>query len=1085
MTKSMIENTAISASAGSGKTFQLAHRYVRLMACDVPTDRICALTFSRKAAGEIFDSIVKCLRKAASSDDDLRLTRELIGKPNADSAFFLRLLRFFTDNLHHARIGTLDSFIVGVIRAFPMELGIASNLDLFDSDSASAADAHREALGDIFNHRNASPADQSDFLDCFKQATFGREEKALESVLNSFVEKFRAWHSVLPGSDAWGCETAIWPKHSPWLKRVEDADDAADKLTRVVNSLPWPQKHGERWRLFAQAAREFNKDGVWSKDIEYLFDKLSETLPELRKGGAIIKLDRSEYTLGPDVCKPALALFSRVMNVEISRALEQTRGIYRVLDHYERRYDRIRRKGRMTFSDAQRLLTPANDFSGGAVLSRSPDAPGKLYIDYRLDCKLDHWLLDEFQDTSDLQWEVLSNLVAEVIQDDSGRRSFFYVGDVKQAIHGWRGGNARLFGEILRTYGSRIRQAALNTSFRSCQAVIDAVNQVFGKLPGDIPDGTANAWRQVWQEQHCEDAHVPAIGHVAILEPKYDGGKEKPGELDRFRVVSAILKEIDPVGRGLSTGILVRKNEAGEKVAEFLRSERMGMSVVHEGKTRINDNPVVSTLLALIQFAAHPGDTFAWRHLEMSPLNANFQELKLTRNSLSLHLLHEIQTAGFQPFIRNWGARLKDKRELDAFGTKRLNDLIAAAGEFDAAYACDCGSFLRFITAYAIKTPASDKAVRVMTVHQAKGLEFDLVILPELMGESIVAGGHIEFLTDRDSALGMPRWGIKAPRKCVEMNDPVLAEAVKKHEENACFDELCVLYVAMTRAKQGLYMITSFPGRTAEAINPGAFLKIQLAGDMKPDRGKPMKWAGEEATCLYESGQRTWYEQKARLAPEPALKPRDRPPLNYAGKQSLRARLTRVEPSLQARYVENASRLFSLENRDVLDFGSAIHKLFEKVEWLHDADREKIVAEWLKTSSDTPDVKRDVCAQFNAAFDSDEVRLVLTRPEDNIELWKEKRFEIILDGKLVTGVFDRVVVMRDSKGSPTGATIVDYKSDRISEESEFQDAVRRYSEQMRLYAQALSGILMLDISRIKATLLFTRAGTTRDVRNMG
>ena len=63
-------------------------------------------------------------------------------------------------------------------------------------------------------------------------------------------------------------------------------------------------------------------------------------------------------------------------------------------------------------------------------------------VDYRLDGHFDHWLLDEFQDTSDLQWQVLANLIDEVLQDTSGKRSFFYVGDVKQAIYGWRAGNA-------------------------------------------------------------------------------------------------------------------------------------------------------------------------------------------------------------------------------------------------------------------------------------------------------------------------------------------------------------------------------------------------------------------------------------------------------------------------------------------------------------------------------------------------------------------------------------------------------------------------------------------------------------------
>ena len=106
----------------------------------------------------------------------------------------------------------------------------------------------------------------------------------------------------------------------------------------------------------------------------------------------------------------------------------------------------------LSFNDAQYLLTANKSAGSGLVITRDVDAQDRLYIDYRLDCQLDHWLLDEFQDTSDLQWAVLHNLLDEILQDDSGRRSLFYVGDVKQSIYRWRGGNPRLFGAILDHY---------------------------------------------------------------------------------------------------------------------------------------------------------------------------------------------------------------------------------------------------------------------------------------------------------------------------------------------------------------------------------------------------------------------------------------------------------------------------------------------------------------------------------------------------------------------------------------------------------------------------------------------------------
>lgn len=124
----------------------------------------------------------------------------------------------------------------------------------------------------------------------------------------------------------------------------------------------------------------------------------------------------------------------------------------------------------------------ANAFDGKTALSHGPTGPGRLCIDYRLDCRLDHWLIDEFQDTSDVQWSVLQNLVDEVIQDPDRQRTFFCVGDVKQAIYGWRGGNPYLFRRIREQYGDVIQEESLDQSFRSCPPIIHTINRVFSKF---------------------------------------------------------------------------------------------------------------------------------------------------------------------------------------------------------------------------------------------------------------------------------------------------------------------------------------------------------------------------------------------------------------------------------------------------------------------------------------------------------------------------------------------------------------------------------------------------------------------------
>ena len=134
---------------------------------------------------------------------------------------------------------------------------------------------------------------------------------------------------------------------------------------------------------------------------------------------------RKKLSLPPSGAKELQYLIYKLGQTEIQKALKQSQGIGRLLQQYENKYDQlVRRKGKLTFEDTQRLLGPSNNIQ----LSQN-DATDRLMINYRLDGKYKHWLLDEFQDTNDVQWAVCKDLADEVIQSPEGDRSFFYVGE--------------------------------------------------------------------------------------------------------------------------------------------------------------------------------------------------------------------------------------------------------------------------------------------------------------------------------------------------------------------------------------------------------------------------------------------------------------------------------------------------------------------------------------------------------------------------------------------------------------------------------------------------------------------------------
>jgi ATP-dependent helicase/nuclease subunit A len=1075
----LISHQAISASAGSGKTFRLAHRYIRLLAEGVHPDRICALTFSRKAAGEIFDSVVDYLCQAASDPSKAEVTAEHIGRSDLRCPEFVGLLRTFLDNLHRMHIGTLDSFMIGVAKAFPSELGIPTEFQVMDSKGAMSVDMRESILAKIFDPRLSSPDIQHQFMEAFKQATFGQEEKTLGTRLTAFIDENREYFHLSPMAALWGQPDTIGLSSHPWLTHKIDAEKTAEELVTAVTAAGPSASIIGRFATFAEIGAAFHAGTPWPKEIEYLFDRLAPETEALQRGDAAIKIGRATFQMTPDICRPALALVRHVIRCEVEAALKKTAGVYQILALYDAHYNaHVRQTGQMTFNDAQLLLTDANPASGGALISREANTPGKLYIDYRLDCRLDHWLLDEFQDTSDLQWAVLRNLADEILQDDTGERSFFYVGDVKQAIYAWRGGNAQLFDRILKRYGDRIECIPMNVSFRSCPAIIDTVNSIFGDISADdglLPQAV-ESWHRIWEHHESAQHLQKATGYAALIEPTDPAYGNRYCAADRYDVVAAILNDMQPTQRGIDVAVLVMSNKAGYAVVDHLRRACPELPIVHEGSTTILDNPVVTLLLNLLRVANHPGHKFAWQHIQMSPLR-RCPAVGKTPSTLSLAILTYVHTHGFQAAIRHWAALLETEHPIDAFGHGRLESLIGAAATFDETGSRDVDAFIRFAEDYQVKEFSAGRAVRVMTVHQSKGLGFDVVIFPELNGRSMTTGGALSLTTAITPDTGDPRWVLDMPRRAISVRTPELAEQVEQTDNETCFNALCTLYVALTRAKRALYIVTNSPGKTSTSQNAAAFVKARLTGAPNPAPGAPITLAEHPCALLHESGDSAWFKSCEANTGDETIQPQPTLPEDYSTHPSARIRLERIEPSTEKEIVTSAALLFEPEMRDVLDFGSAIHALFEDVEWIEDLDAEAVIHNWLEYSTDGERVKRDVCTQFRDAVVMASVKAVLAQPEGNVELWREKRFEVILESQWVTGIFDRVTITKDDSGTPRSAIILDYKSNRVETPAKLKETTETYRPQLDLYGRALSHILKIPESAITKQLLFTRTGT--------
>ncbi|WP_069961851.1 UvrD-helicase domain-containing protein [Lacunisphaera limnophila] len=599
-----IGHVMILASAGSGKTYALTNRYVRLLAHGAKPERIAALTFTRKAAGEFFDEILKKLAGAAGSEAAAAALAAEIGRPGMGPAEFLGLLRTVTEAMHRLNLGTLDSFFARVVRAFPLELGLGGDFEVLQAHGARLE--RRKVLRRMFAPGDGGTARQ-DFIEAFKRATFGTEEKQLGARLDAFLDEHAEVYLAAPDRAVWGQADRIWPAGSAWLVAA-DAKKRAAAAAALRDALPWAtfsEAQRRRWEDFFTTLPDWAPGAPLPKPVAYLTGNAFKGWPQLTE----ITVERKKVPLNPAASQALRALVSGLVGAELARRLETTQGMFAVLRGYEEVYDGVvRRAGRLTFADVQRLLRPDTP-DGARRLTREAAAEARLFIDWRLDAQIDHWLLDEFQDTSFGQWSVLRNLIDEAVQDPAAARSFFYVGDVKQAIFAWREGDARLFREIFDHYNEvqpgTIREERLDRSWRSGPAVIAMVNRVMGDaaaLARLFPEEAAARWTREWRDH--ESARPQLAGYATLRHAEEQAG--------RFAETLRIIAETGALERGLSVAVLVQKNSTAAELADYLRREG-GLPALAESDLHVGtDNPLACALLALFRVAAHPGDRAAW-----------------------------------------------------------------------------------------------------------------------------------------------------------------------------------------------------------------------------------------------------------------------------------------------------------------------------------------------------------------------------------------------------------------------------------------------------------------------------------------
>ena len=1054
------ENLVIRASAGTGKTFQLSNRYLGLLSAGVTPQRMLAVTFTRKAAGEILDRILVRLARAAASEDECGRLAGFVGDPTLNRARCMELLTQLTGNLHRLRISTLDSFFAQVARSFSLDLGLPLGWQIVPV--LDEQELQVEAIQATLQHNSSSELNR-----LINLLAKGEAERSVAQLLQSTVDglyevfqetKAEAWHRI--------CR--------PRLLSGQQREKALGELT----ALPLPaNKHFVHARDADVASfRDENWEGFLDKGL----------------AGAVCK--KSQYYKKP-IDPPIVAVYQKLIDharAALSRQVaDQTEATYRLLEKFDEQFGRLKRQRRaMRFGDVTRRL---------AAALRTDDF-GLQPLAFRLDGQISHLLLDEFQDTSLGQWQVIRHF-AERVTGGSDGESFFCVGDVKQAIYGWRGGVAEIF-DAIQGQLSGLTSWPLDTSYRSAPPIIETVNRLFTGLKNHSGLDKLEAGVQRWCNRFKE--HTTAKGG----QPGYACLVTAPWASDGQTQYDATLcfaaERIDKIVRrapGHNVGVLARTNETVAKL--IFQLGRLGVPASQEGGNPLTDSAAVQAVLSLVRLADHPGDTIARFHVAHCPLGGLVGLTDDRDDEAAGRLAGKVRrwllTDGYGPTVYHWACGLApscDRRDLN-----RLLKLVQLAYDYPSSAALRADRFAAYVENGRVADPTTDP-VRVMTVHQAKGLEFPIVVLPDLDGKLV--GQREAYVT------GRPGPAEPVDRVCVYRNETIqrnLSDDVRRMfddaQHRAVAHALSVFYVAVTRAASALHMIVapSVKKPTKLPKTPAGLLRAGLT-----DMG-----VAAPETTLYECGDPRWYghpaAENAKLpAAEPAAVAEAEPLAVRLAPARARSRgLERASPS----GLEGGSRvklddLFRLDNAEALYRGTLVHAWFEQIAWLEDSRPDEVVLRRVAGAIPGPALDIDkLIGQFNTMLGAPQIAAALSRdaysPPTNltfsaaaveqlaagpfdVQVCHERRLAVRDGDTIVTGSVDRLVLMRqDTK--IVAADIIDFKTDAVSADDKrsLDEKIAFYRPQLEAYRRAVAKMTGLDAERISARLLFVTAGMARTV----
>ncbi|MBU2926653.1 UvrD-helicase domain-containing protein [Winogradskyella psychrotolerans] len=829
-----------NASAGSGKTFTLAKAYLKILIQSKSLDQfksILAITFTNKAVGEMKDRIIDML-KSFSSEKSLTephpmfvaICDELGIEPEVLHTKSKRILKHIIHNYGAFDISTIDGFTHRVIRTFAHDLKLPINFEVeLDQerllneavDSLIAKAGSDKTLTKVLVDFAIEKADDDkswdisyDFNKISKLLVNENDLFAIQSLKEKTLEDFKVLKQQL-SKDILQLEHTIIETGKTALTLIEESGLEFNDFNR--SSLP---KHFEK---LSNGQFSVGFDAAWQNDL-------------IEDGTIYPKRVTDIVASTIESIQPQLAAYftdskSTIFDIKLKKGFYRNITPLSVLNAIKNELDALK-------ADQNKMLI--SEFN--TIISKEIKNQPTPFIYERLGEKFKHYFIDEFQDTSKMQWENLVPLLENAVSEASG--SAMLVGDAKQAIYRWRGGEAeqfiKLYNKIENPFQLEAEVLALDTNYRSSKAVIEFNNSFFEFLSKTAFSETAYA---DLYEKATQKMHNSSEGYVNLN--FLDIQKEDDSQELYANQVLKTIQECQENGFPLDDiCVLVRKRKEGVAIANYLNEH--GIKITSSETLLLKNSDKVNFINSFLRLLVQPNNDSLkvevlsylaeQHHIEdkhqffvtylRNNLDDMFSELEqldiyISKNQCLQMPLYELVEHVVRLFNLNESS--------DAY----LQFYLDVVLEFTQKQNADVAAFVNYFEKkednLSVVTPENMNAVQIMTIHKSKGLEFPVVIFPY---------ADLNIYRELEPKVWFPVEAEKHStfntlllnyNKDVEHFGDTGTLIYNTHQSQLELDNINLLYVVLTRAVEQLYIISkkdvSSKGVVNENTYAGMFIK--------------------------------------------------------------------------------------------------------------------------------------------------------------------------------------------------------------------------------------------------------------------